>query len=178
MPESGRRYRSVIVKFNGVSSSSPVEQLLADDRWVGHLDIDFSGEKLMFTGNGFGKKENRPWDVFELDLKTGKKESLTAHMPADTDSYNSCYLPDGRIIFVNTSGMQGVPCVAGVDYVGSPECLPEKNPVLFLRKGSVQLFSSFIRSLLFLVRSEEHTSELQSPAMISYAVFCLKKKKK
>ena len=26
-------------------------------------------------------------------------------------------------------------------------------------------------------RSEEHTSELQSPAMISYAVFCLKKKR-
>lgn len=119
MPGPGRKYRSGIVKFNGVSSSSPVEQLLADDRWVGHLDVDFSGEKLMFTGNGFGKKESRPWDVFELDLKTGKKESLTAHMPADTDSYNSCYLPDGRIIFVNTSGMQGVPCVAGVDYVGN-----------------------------------------------------------
>src|SRR6187399_3564647 len=28
------------------------------------------------------------------------------------------------------------------------------------------------------VRSEEHTSELQSLAVISYAVFCLKKKKK
>ena len=27
------------------------------------------------------------------------------------------------------------------------------------------------------VRSEEHTSELQSPTHISYAVFCLKKKK-
>src|SRR5213595_1183622 len=27
------------------------------------------------------------------------------------------------------------------------------------------------------VRSEEHTSELQSPSVISYAVFCLKKKK-
>src|SRR5216117_4400046 len=26
-------------------------------------------------------------------------------------------------------------------------------------------------------RSEEHTSELQSPFLISYAVFCLKKKK-
>ena len=26
------------------------------------------------------------------------------------------------------------------------------------------------------IRSEEHTSELQSPALISYAVFCLKKK--
>ena len=28
------------------------------------------------------------------------------------------------------------------------------------------------------VRSEEHTSELQSHSFISYAVFCLKKKKK
>ena len=28
------------------------------------------------------------------------------------------------------------------------------------------------------LRSEEHTSELQSPVPISYAVFCLKKKKK
>ena len=27
------------------------------------------------------------------------------------------------------------------------------------------------------MRSEEHTSELQSPLIISYAVFCLKKKK-
>src|SRR3546814_6102071 len=31
--------------------------------------------------------------------------------------------------------------------------------------------------LLFGVRSEEHTSELQSLMRISYAVFCLKKKK-
>ena len=27
----------------------------------------------------------------------------------------------------------------------------------------------------FTTRSEEHTSELQSPSIISYAVFCLKK---
>src|SRR3546814_3132787 len=33
-------------------------------------------------------------------------------------------------------------------------------------------------SLLALIRSEEHTSELQSLMRISYAVFCLKKKKK
>ncbi len=32
-------------------------------------------------------------------------------------------------------------------------------------------------SPVFLPRSEEHTSELQSPNCISYAVFCLKKKK-
>src|SRR3546814_4416727 len=35
-----------------------------------------------------------------------------------------------------------------------------------------------IRTLESLQRSEEHTSELQSLMRISYAVFCLKKKKK
>src|SRR3546814_4929862 len=34
------------------------------------------------------------------------------------------------------------------------------------------------RSRVLCVRSEEHTSELQSLMRISYAVFCLKKKKK
>ena len=36
----------------------------------------------------------------------------------------------------------------------------------------------FINGITILLRSEEHTSELQSPVPISYAVFCLKKKKK
>src|SRR3546814_5849353 len=35
-----------------------------------------------------------------------------------------------------------------------------------------------IKHYLLTVRSEEHTSELQSLMRISYAVFCLKKKKK
>src|SRR3546814_3985109 len=34
-----------------------------------------------------------------------------------------------------------------------------------------------IEEKLFMARSEEHTSELQSLMRISYAVFCLKKKK-
>ena len=38
-------------------------------------------------------------------------------------------------------------------------------------------FGLFIGKILFDIRSEEHTSELQSHSFISYAVFCLKKKK-
>src|SRR3546814_2877425 len=38
--------------------------------------------------------------------------------------------------------------------------------------------SSFARTYTKTQRSEEHTSELQSLVRISYAVFCLKKKKK
>ena len=39
------------------------------------------------------------------------------------------------------------------------------------------LASSFGVEDVALIRSEEHTSELQSHSEISYAVFCLKKKK-
>src|SRR3546814_8272691 len=45
---------------------------------------------------------------------------------------------------------------------GLREAQPDKRPFILTRSG----------------RSEEHTSELQSLMHISYAVFCLKKKKK
>src|SRR3546814_1899217 len=38
--------------------------------------------------------------------------------------------------------------------------------------------AAFGQNMLFAFRSEEHTSELQSLMRISYAVFCLKKKKR
>src|SRR3546814_6782068 len=45
--------------------------------------------------------------------------------------------------------------------------------------GPIIPFSRHSASLVYFVyRSEEHTSELQSLMRISYAVFCLKKKKK
>src|SRR3546814_18111463 len=44
--------------------------------------------------------------------------------------------------------------------------------------GSAQQSFSSSKNCVVLYRSEEHTSELQSLMRISYAVFCLKKKKK
>src|SRR3546814_8165852 len=58
-------------------------------------------------------------------------------------------------------------------------CSPAAALDLHLIGGKVQLVmkdSDVLRAQL--VRSEEHTSELQSLMRISYAVFCLKKKKK
>jgi len=57
---------------------------------------------------------------------------------------------------------------------GDPDSLV--TPVLMeLRLG--ELASATVQAYR-VRRSEEHTSELQSHARISYAVFCLKKKKK
>ena len=66
---------------------------------------------------------------------------------------------------------------------------PQRFKISLLSICSLQMYSSVIIfgtcqqtifTILdnFTVRSEEHTSELQSRETISYAVFCLKKKKK
>src|SRR3546814_6255739 len=57
--------------------------------------------------------------------------------------------------------------------------------VRLLHAGSLQVFQDHLHEVAFFAvavvafadRSEEHTSELQSLMRISYAVFCLKKKK-
>src|SRR3546814_2577363 len=49
---------------------------------------------------------------------------------------------------------------------------------LNLFSGSVVQRAMSMRTAEWMLRSEEHTSELQSLMRISYAVFCLKKKKK
>src|SRR3546814_5550816 len=65
--------------------------------------------------------------------------------------------------------------VAAANGIGLPltsqglrETLPRVTPPLTLPYGD---------SVAYFTRSEEHTSELQSLMRISYAVFCLKKKK-
>src|SRR3546814_3755804 len=58
--------------------------------------------------------------------------------------------------------------------------MPSSNVCSGLQKRLIALVSqvSWESFSYFLMRSEEHTSELQSLMRISYAVFCLKKKTK
>src|SRR3546814_2195606 len=58
------------------------------------------------------------------------------------------------------------------EVVAEIQALGQKAMAFQLDAGNIQLFDGFFKQ-----RSEEHTSELQSLMRISYAVFCLKKKK-
>src|SRR3546814_3570738 len=61
----------------------------------------------------------------------------------------------------------------------SPDPFPEEN--VFVRSDQYAFIRAGVPAVYLsggVVRSEEHTSELQSLMRISYAVFCLKKKKK
>ena len=78
-----------------------------------------------------------------------------------------------RVLFLDTAPLTG-------DKVGRPGI----GTLEQLRENCAQLVAMGVVDRLVdmdyndAYRSEEHTSELQSPVPISYAVFCLKKKKK
>src|SRR3546814_2339786 len=64
---------------------------------------------------------------------------------------------------------------AAIERKGAPSCLIFSRQNLKHQQRSAQQVADIQRGGY--VRSEEHTSELQSLMRISYAVFCLKKKK-
>ena len=93
------------------------QTVYASDCFVGDVDLDYDAQRIMFSG---GKSGERGWRVLETPLSApGTVRQITPSDRPDVDYYDPCYLPDGRRLFVATSGYQGVPCVGGSDYVGN-----------------------------------------------------------
>ena len=88
------------------------------DVFVGDVDLNFDAEKLLFSSVG----TNGRWQVLELKLNGAspgaEARALTGEQP-DVDSYDACYLPDGRIVFTSTACFIGVPCVYGGSHVAN-----------------------------------------------------------
>ena len=105
------------------------------DVFVGDIDLHFNADKMLFSmpvGNG-------RWQVFELGADGSGLRQLTGEQP-DVDSYDACYLPDGKILFTSTACFVGVPCVTGASHVA----------VLYVMDGD----GKNIRQLCF---DQEHT---------------------
>ena len=86
----------------------------ADGRFVGDVDLHFDADKFLFSMPG---SHNR-WQVFEMRMDGTGLRQITGEQP-DVDSYDACYLPDGRIIFTSTAYFVGVPCVYGSSHVSN-----------------------------------------------------------
>src|SRR3546814_9770123 len=79
--------------------------------------------------------------------------------------------------FVRLAAFLGVSAASAYAFAGDPlgGALVQKAAAQAPKKGGVLRVAMQVQEMK---RSEEHTSELQSLMRISYAVFCLKKKKK
>ena len=101
--------------------------LAASDYFLGDVDLDFDADKIAYSG---GLDSEKRWCILETPLDKPMTRSLKSPsgLP-DIDCYDPCYLPDGRMLFVSTSGFHGVPCVTGHDYVGNTHLLEKDGTV-------------------------------------------------
>ncbi len=83
------------------------------DVYVGEMDLHWDGQRLLFTQSG---KKN--WSVWEFRADgTGLRD--VSRMPDDVDSFDACYLPNGKIVFGSTASYQAVPCWHGRKWVSN-----------------------------------------------------------
>src|SRR3546814_5859678 len=78
-----------------------------------------------------------------------------------------------ELVILRAEGLPNRIRVDGGDMIGFAERVASDLPVTV----EMCLDGDWVVGIFVLNRSEEHTSELQSLMRISYAVFCLKKKK-
>jgi len=77
---------------------------------VTDVDLHWDGDRLLFSMPG----SHGDWHVFEIGADGQRLRQVTPGDQPGVHYYDACYLPDGRIAFISTAALQGVPCNAGV----------------------------------------------------------------
>jgi len=83
--------------------------------YVGNVNLHFDAERLLFSSIGSHDR----WQVFEIGVDGSGLRQVTRGDEPDVDSYDSCYLPDGRILFASSACFQSVPCERRLDEVAN-----------------------------------------------------------
>jgi len=109
-------YDDQIAALSPISPDGQTSTLFrpSNGEFVGDVDLHFDADRMLFSMPG----DNGRWQVFEIHADGSGLRQLTGEQP-DVDSYDACYLPDGRIIFTSTACFIGVPCVTGASHVAT-----------------------------------------------------------
>jgi len=83
------------------------------DVYVGEMDLHWDADRLLLT-----QSDPTSWKVWEMRTD-GSGLRRVSQMPDDVDSFDACYLPDGRIVFGSTASYQAVPCWHGQKWVSN-----------------------------------------------------------
>lgn len=113
LPKTG--YDNEVDLLSLSSSSGELNRLYSppEGRFVGDVDLHWDGERFLFSSIG----DNGRWQVFEMKIRGREVRQVSPSDPSDVDSYDACYLPNGKILYTSTACFVGVPCVFGGDHV-------------------------------------------------------------
>ncbi|MBI9018690.1 MAG: SUMF1/EgtB/PvdO family nonheme iron enzyme [Phycisphaerae bacterium] len=100
-----------IAVLSDIAGQTKIETLYKPEtkKMVSDIDLDFDGKKMMFTMPGTYDR----WHIFEINADGKNLQQLTPKELPDVDHFDSCYMPDGRIVFCGTANFQGLPCENG-----------------------------------------------------------------
>jgi formylglycine-generating enzyme required for sulfatase activity len=109
-------YDDQIAVLSSIKADGPLTTLYRPEgsRFVGDVDLGFDADRLLFSMPG----SNDRWQIFEIGADGTGLRQLTGEQP-DVDSYDACYLPNGKILFTSTACFVGVPCVYGGSHVAN-----------------------------------------------------------
>jgi formylglycine-generating enzyme required for sulfatase activity len=82
----------------------------SEGEYVGEIDLNFDGDSLLFT-----QPNGVTWQLHEIKVDGTGLRRITPGDHTDVDSFDGCYLPDGRIIFASTASFHAVPCWHGAE---------------------------------------------------------------
>ena len=115
------------------------------DSVMKHMDLHFSGERIMFSGQG----SNGSWAILDVDADGKTLRELTPNDQPDVQWFDGCYLPENdTILSCSTAGMQGLPCENG------------GKPMVNLYRVNTQ--SKGVRQLTFEQDSDWHPRVLEN----------------
>lgn len=78
-------------------------------RIVSDMDLHFDGKRIMFSSGN----ERDEWNLYEFTEDNDDVIQLTPTNTTDIDYFDSCYMPNGKIVTTSTAGYQGLPCEGG-----------------------------------------------------------------
>jgi formylglycine-generating enzyme required for sulfatase activity len=83
---------------------------------ITEIDLRQDAKKLMFSSTN----DQDAFRLFEMNLDGSDVKQVTPDTDGnDVDHFDSCYLPDGNIIFTSTATFSGMPCITGVPRMAS-----------------------------------------------------------
>jgi formylglycine-generating enzyme required for sulfatase activity len=75
-----------------------------------YMDLHFDADKMLFS---MARPGDFTYRLYEMALDDTEPKLITPDDGSDIDHFDSCYLPDGGIIFASTATYLGMPCING-----------------------------------------------------------------